>query len=338
MSGGYEVELSDLRGWANQIDRASDDVQLARQYATTQIADADFGRILELMTDPYAGAIGDFHAVLQADAEGLGNTREGLTAVEQNYQGEEVAISGTFSDFYDTGPGSVQNDGEAAAFRDVYTPTAQLNTPGSQGAALPETPEVSFGFLLDKVCDLVVMVGGPDPRAEVTQWIAGDVEKAAMQVVAWQRVAECVDDVAGNLRSGNNAISATWTGDAADAATAYLRRWIGAFTEQTGAMRQMSQHLSDAIDEAVKMAQVVVDLIRTVVHLVSAALSNAAIPFYGQWKLIKTVKEAIQMVWSAYKAVRVFWSFLKMLVSMVQAVAASFSRTALPAAPAPVPS
>lgn len=312
-------------------------MEQAHGYATTQIADAEFGRILELITAPYAGAITDFHTVLDADAVGLDSTRDALTGVEKNYQGEEVTISESFADLYDTGPGSTEDDGEATAFRDVYTPAAALTPPGGQGAALPDPPEISFGFLFDKVCDLVVMVGGPDPRAEVTQWIAGDVDKAAMQVVAWRQVADCVDDVAANLRSGNTAISSTWNGSAADAAGAYVQRWIDALTDQTGAMRKMGEHLSGAIDEAVKMAQVVVDLIKTVVHLVSAALSNAAIPFYGQWKLIKTVKEAITMVWSAYKAVRVFWSFLKMIVSMIEAVVASFSRASLPAAPAAVP-
>lgn len=50
------------------------------------------------------------------------------------------------------------------------------------------------------------------------------------------------------------------------------------------------------IGQAVQMAQVVVDIIKTVISIVSAALSSAYIPGWGQWKATKTVKEAITLV------------------------------------------
>ena len=57
------VELSDLRGWAQQVGRVSTDMGAARDYAASHIADADFGRILELITGPYADLIPKFHTV-----------------------------------------------------------------------------------------------------------------------------------------------------------------------------------------------------------------------------------------------------------------------------------
>lgn len=81
------------------------------------------------------------------------------------------------------------------------------------------------------------------------------------------------------------------------------------------------------------MAQCVVDIIREVISIVSAALSNAAIPFYGQWKLIKTVKEAITMINSARKVIMVFWNFLNMVTSFIQLCISTFSADVLPPAP-----
>jgi hypothetical protein len=98
-------------------------------------------------------------------------------------------------------------------------------------------------------------------------------------------------------------------------------------------MRRMAGYLNDAIDQAVKMAQCVVDIIRTVISVVSAGLSNAAIPFYGQWKLIKSVKEAITMVNSARKVIMVFWNFLNVVKSFIHLCISTFSADALPPAP-----
>ena len=102
-------------------------------------------------------------------------------------------------------------------------------------------------------------------------------------------------------------------------------------------MRTISQHLNDAINEAVKMAQVVVDIVRTIVSVISAGLANAAIPFYGQWKLISSVKEAITMIWSAIKVIQVFWNMLNLIIDTIQMAIATFSRESLPPAPAAVP-
>lgn len=119
-------------------------------------------------------------------------------------------------------------------------------------------PEVSFGWILDHVCDLIVWVGGPDPREYVTRWIAGNIEEAARQVSAWQHLADCVDAVDANLKSGNGAITHTWHGSASSAAVAQMDKWVTCLTDQSSKMRQLAGYLGDAIDQAVKMAQCVV--------------------------------------------------------------------------------
>jgi hypothetical protein len=332
-----EVELADLRGWAQQVGRASSDLGSARNYAAGQIADADFGKILELISGAYAGMIPKFHQVLEEDSDRLGKTRDALNSAAKGYREADDRAHGRLAHLPGGQVGKITDDGVANGFDDRGSATAELVSPGGEGVSMPDLPEVSFGFLFDKVCDLIVSVGGPDPREHVTRWLAGDLDKAARQVSAWRAVAACCDVVEENLTWGRKSITNTWTGPAASAAIAHVENWASVLTGQAGAMRKMGDHLWDMIGQAVQMAQVVVDIIRTVVSLVTAALSNAAIPFYGQWKLVKTVWEGIKMVWNAIKVVRVFLNALTLLIDTIQLCVNAFTADRLPAAPAAGP-
>ena len=329
------VEISDLQGWAAQVGRASGDLGAAHRYATTNIADADFGRILELIASDYAAMLAKVHGILQADSAGLDHERAALGAIADTYRTADDRSRDRFIELGGAGTLHATEDGAADGFGDVASAAAKLVPPGGGQVTLPE---VSFGWLLDKVSDLVVWVGGPDPREYVTKWIAGDVGKAAMQASAWQHVADSVDAVDANLKSGKAAIARTWIGAASDAAGTQMTKWEACLVDQSSKMRQMSAHLRDAVDQAVKMAQCVVDIVKTVISLVSAALTNAAIPLYGQWKLIKTVKEAIVMIDNARKVIMVFWNFLTMVKSFIQLCIATFSAESLPATPSSAPS
>ncbi|HCT77120.1 MAG TPA: hypothetical protein DGT23_11120 [Micromonosporaceae bacterium] len=331
------VELGDLRGFAQQVGRASTDMGAGRNYAASNIADAEFGKILELISGDYADLIPKFHNVLREDSTRLGATRDGLNSVAKSYKEADEASAGRLATLPGGGTGTIDDDGVANGFDDRGSGAAELIAPGGEGAALPDLPEVSFGFIFDQVCNLITELGGPDPREKVTRWLAGDIDKAAMHVSAWRAVADCADVVKSNLESGSKAITGTWTGDAANAASAHVGKWTATLTDQSAAMRKLGDHLLTMINEAVKMAQVVVDIIQTLVSLISAALTNAAIPFYGQWKLIKTVWEGIKMVWAAIKVIQVFMNALRMVIDTIKMCVGYFSIEKLPPAPAAVP-
>jgi uncharacterized protein YukE len=324
------VELSDLRGWATQVGRAGTDLNAAHGYATQHLADNDFGRILELISADYGALLGAFQGVLEADGKGLDRVRAALGASADTYLTVDRRSRERFTQLPTGETADIADDREAAAFADRAPAAAELTAPTSSGAQLPE---VTFGWALDKVCELVVWVGGPDPREHVTKWIAGDIGKASTQVSAWQQVADCVTAVDANLDAGRVAITRTWTGEAAGASAGHMDRWSTCLGEQSGAMRQVAAHLQDAVDQAVKTAQVVVEIIKTVISLVMAGLSGAAIPAYGQWKLIKTVKEAIVMINNARKVIMVFWNTLNMIRAAIVMVIGVFSVEALPPAP-----
>lgn len=330
MAPDFTVEISDLRGWACQVGRASDDLDSARRYAAGNIADADFGRILETITGDYSAMLSQFHNILRADSTGLDHERAALNASADVYKSVDNRSRDHFSRLAGGGTLHIVDDDVANGFNDFLFAATMLAPPGGSGVALPE---VSFGWILDKVCDLVIWVGGPDPREYVTRWIAGNIDKAALQVSAWQHVAGCVDAVDANLKSGKAAITHTWAGLASITAGAQMDKWGTCLADQSSKMRQMAGYLGDTVDEAVKMAQCVVDIIKEVISIVSAGLSNAAIPLYGQWKLIKSVKEAIIMINKARKVITVFWSFLNMVKSFIKVCISTFSADALPPAP-----
>ncbi|MGX7825682.1 hypothetical protein ACTG9Q_11375 [Actinokineospora sp. 24-640] len=328
------VELSDLRGWASQVGRGATDLGAAHEYATGNIADADFGRILELFTSEYAGLLPKMHAILEADGTGLGKEQAALLASAEAYATADRQGAQSFTELGGSGALTSSDDGEAAAFTDQTMPRSKLAVLNAGDITLPE---VSFGAIWDTVCDLINSIAGIDPREYVTKWIAGDVSKASMQVAAWNCLAECVEGVDANLKAGSAAIARTWQSAAASAAGAQMTEWGTALTDQAAKMRSLSEFMKDMVDQAVKMAQVVVDIIKTVIDLLSAALTNAAIPFYGQWKLIDSVWDGVKMVNSARKVITVFWDVIKLVIDMVKLCVATFTAESLPPAPSAAP-
>lgn len=317
------VDLSALGGWATQVERASRHVGRAETYARSHIADGDFGRILEVITDEYETLIPSFHSVLAAD--------------EQRLAGFAAALEATRDDLAETDAQVAQDFGIGARILDsgnTHSPDVRaagsIPAPSNNGVDLPE---VSFGYLMDKCCDLIVWVGGPDPREHVTKWIAGDVGKASLQAAAWDHLSDCLESVQRNLDSGDGRVAQTWKGGAAANAQARAASWVGALATQSSSCASMAGHLRDMADQAVQMAQVVVDIIKTVISMVSAALSSAYIPGWGQWKAIQTVKEAIVMVNNARKVITMFWNAITAVKNYIIAVVNAFSITELPAEP-----
>lgn len=318
-----KVDLSNLGAWSHQVERAGENLGSAGDYSRSHIPDGDFGAILELITGDYETLIGSFHTVLDTDSQRLAGFSSALEATRDDFAETDAQVAQTF------GIGAAIKDGGSANFADSR-PAGSIAAPSTSGVVLPE---VSFGYVLDKCCDLIVWVGGPDPREYVTKWIAGDVNKASLQASAWDHLSTCVDSVQRNLDAGLDRIGQTWAGGAAQNASARTQSWITALTTQSSSCTTMAGHLRDMVEQAVQMAQVVVDIIKTVVSLVTAALSSAYIPGWGQWKAIKTVKEAITLVNNARKVITVFWNAITMIKDSIIMIVNQFSITSLPPEP-----
>ncbi|WP_157129482.1 WXG100 family type VII secretion target [Nocardia amamiensis] len=326
MGLNFSVEVADLRGWAEQVGRAGTDMFAAHNYAKRNIVDGDFGKILELITEEYTKLLPSVHDVTLADSEGQDKARLSLIYAAEEYKRTDRNFASEIAKLDDT-PLTVVDDGVADGFGDLASGADKLVAPAIDSRALAE---ISLGIFYNRIADLVVAVGGPDPREHITKWLAGDIGKAGTQISAWRHLAECTEAVRANLEQGQKSISKTWSGKASTSAAGQFEKWNTALRNQKTAMQKMAEHLSDALDEAIKLAQVVVDIILTVINFVTAALTNAAIPVVGQIKLIKSVKDGIIMINRARGVIMTFWQLLVMIKSFIVASTAVFTRESLP--------
>ncbi|MHA3704895.1 WXG100 family type VII secretion target [Jatrophihabitans sp. YIM 134969] len=214
-----------------------------------------------------------------------------------------------------------------SGFADVTTPYFSCAAP-----TLGPLPEVSFGGLIDKVDGAIEMVSGYSLRREVTDFLVGDTEKLSMQVETWKQLGAAMDAIDQNVTAGLEEILLTWKGEAATAMAAHFEQWKAFLDEQAATMQQVAVALGDLGEQALEMAQVVVDMVKLIMDLVLAGLANAAIPFYGQVKLIKSVKEALTTMWSAMKVIKVFKDLVILTKDMIVVTHGVFTTEAVPSA------
>ncbi|GAA3677459.1 hypothetical protein GCM10022237_41130 [Nocardioides ginsengisoli] len=325
MAAELSVELSDLRGWGHQVRRAGGHCTMLSTYVATNVPDGDFGRILSLIQGDYESMATTVREALSTDGHRLDLAGDSLHATMRHFADADADVAQSF------GLGArITDDGSAAAaFSDGGGTTAAAPTSGGE-----TLPEVSFGWLFDKACELISWVGGPDLRSWVTEQIAGDVDKASTQASAWANAATAMRAVEADLDRGERAIERTWTGDAATAAQAYLDQWLASLRQQASSLDQIGSYLHDMVQQAVEMAQVVVDIVKEIISIISAGWSMASIPIYGQIKLVDKVKDAIKLVNDARKVITVFWNALKLVVDGIKLTVTVFTSESLPAAPA----
>ncbi|WP_278261104.1 hypothetical protein [Nocardia sp. AG03] len=324
----FSVELSDLRGWGEQVGRAGHSLEAIRKYAVIYITDADFGRILEQITYEYGKLVPVFHEVLSTDSTRMLETRQALLYCADEYQRTDHNFASAIAKL-DSQPVRSYDDGVADGFIDVFDYAAFLANPVDESR---ELPLVDFTRMQNKVCDLIAAMG-PDPREYLTKWIAGDIGTAAEHGAAWRSSASSVEAIRDNLRSGQSSISRTWTGEASGAEARYFTSWDICYSNQATAMRRMGDHVIDAIDEAVKMAQVIVDVVKTVISLIGVASISAAVPVVGQVRLARSIWDGITMLNNARKVMTLFFDFLRTIKDFILYSGAVFSRDSLPASP-----
>ena len=235
MTAELAVELSDLNGWATQVEPRREATPRPSGSSPATSPTATSAPILELITAAYEGMIPSFHGVLDADGDRLDADR-----VRPSRRSRRTTARPT--------PGSPRSSAAArrspttaaaGGFSDVAS--AVPSAPSSGGA---ELPEVSFGAIFDTVCDVIAWIGGPDPREYVTRWIVGDIGKAGMHASSWEaRRASALKAVERNLASGAAAIGKTWQGQAATASAAQIDQWVAALGEQAAGMSQVGRHL-----------------------------------------------------------------------------------------------
>lgn len=317
------VELSELRGYAALVARAADDCAAIAARARTDVADGDFGRILELVTYDYEALLPPCHQVLTEDGRRLDRTARTLHAVAVDLAETDHEVALAFGSRCRGAGRTVSSAfGDAVAVRLPHLDPVHV-----------ALPVVHLGLPFDPVCDLAVRVGLPDPRQALLQCLVGDLTKAMTQAAYWQVYADGLQSIRANLARGATLVGATWEGLAADRAGATLHRWLDVLDDQSHTMHDLGSHLRGMVGEAVEVGRTVIDLLRCFVSTMTAAWANAYLPGVGEILLVRRLREAWHLIRNAQRVLAMFWSCLRLLSDVLRTTADGFAVTRLPAAP-----
>ncbi len=325
----FSVEVADLGGWAEQVGRGGSALGKGHSYATSEIADANFGRILEKLTGDYSKFLPVLHTALQLDGDRISEAETALIYAGDEYRKTDRNFATAIAKLDDT-PIIVEDDKSVDGFKDIESAVDKLVAPTVDSRTLPV---VSFGLILDKAVQVIKTVTDFDCRAEVTDLIAGDIGKAGTQVSAWRNLAASMEVVRVNLKQGQSEIQKTWLGKAATSQTEYFGQWDTSLSKQRQIMATLADHLKHAIDEAVAMAQIIVDALLIIFQTVMGAWSAMTIPGWGQWKLIKSIKNTLTLLNELRTALTLFATLLATIVHFINLSMAVFMPDALPPAP-----
>ena len=320
-AGPLRVELPELRGYANVLDDVSRDLGGCENLASSYCVDSDFGKIVEDLASEYGTLLPQLKELLTENETVM---REYAVAVDRSASDFETTDDGVASRF--------QGDGiDASQGTAPYTLTSVgSSTPYASEGGLPE---VSFGFLFDKLAWALEEFCGWDIRGAVTDWIAGDVRGLSTQANCWEIVGQRLDTTKGNLTTADLRVGKTWNGQAANSHASGMITWDMALDSQAQGFKDLGESLKSLAKEAVNVAQLVVDCIRLAVDLIASAWALQYIPVYGQVKFI-------QKAWDAYKRAQKALAYLKMIISALRATKSlvvvmidSFTPTMLPGKP-----
>jgi hypothetical protein len=321
MSAAMTVDLSELDAWSAQVDRASDDLRGIARNGAASLVQTDFGPILEVMTGAYNALLPRVNDTLEQDAARIRDHAEALRATARDFTLTETGVVARHQ--------ALANDARdgSSSFFDVADTAVRRAAPTET-----ELPRVSLGFPYDTVCDLVRMLTGFDIRAELAEKIGGDIVGASSQGSSWGCLGGAMSAVSTNLRSGAEAIPATWTGTASDAALGQMGTWIGALDAQAARLVQVGQNLVTVCRDAWQTAQSVVQCITSAVRTVSAALATMSIPGVGWARVVQAVWQAYQAVMKALTTIKRFIGLLKQFARLVEMAQDVFDQGRLPTA------
>jgi hypothetical protein len=324
MDGQLTVELADLRGWAAQVGRAGDDCAYLADYVTSYVPDGDFGRILSLIRADYERFCLRAREVLALEAGRLSDTGAALRLAAAGYARTDARVAQDL----DMGA-ALTDDGRVGRGFDDAGPT----TPPPPECGGQVLPTVTFGALFDQANDLLMHIGGPDVRSWATDQVTGDIGKATSQASVWEHAGRALSAVGGNLSHGSHRVARSWEGAAAASSGTYSQAWIGALDLQGDTMAGVAAHLRDAVEQAVDVAQVIVDVVKEMIAIAAAGWSLAGIPIFGQVELARRFRDVVRLLWDAKKVLAVFWYFLLVLKDCFVGAADTLDGEPLPDAP-----
>ena len=206
-----------------------------------------------------------------------------------------------------------------SGFADVANPEGRLNPPGDYSAEVRAAAQEALGAI-GKIDQAFQTIVGWSPAEELLEWVGGNWGQLLSLRDCWNNLAFASQDVGKNLQAGKGELDPQWSGNAAQAFEGHMELWNGTFQQLEQAAIAVRNKLVDLAENAKQAVDMIIQTIKTVVSIVTAALSSFAIPVYGQGKALKAIWDTIKLINDARKVVSAFINLVRMAKEFFESI------------------
>ena len=318
-TGALQVDLPDLRAFADLVDGLSSDLAQVANHVDTHCVSTEFGPLLDKLSGEYVSLLPQIKSYFDEQTSRLRTFATALDRTLTDYVITDDGVAERFGSDGITGGGGKSNR--------FWTQDMPLSSPTADES---ELPEIDFGFPFDQLAWAVDTVCGFDVRREVTDIIVGNVVEVSTQSNAWYSASSLVSTTQWNLWRANSWIGATWSGEAALESIGSSEEWVTTFENEAVDLDNVALHLKDIAADAVEVGQLVVDLILFAVDLIASAWTAQFIPIYGQVKFAKKAWEAYDKCKEAWDKISMFKDLLEIVIGYLRVLHDKFNPVELP--------
>lgn len=265
-------------------------------------SDSGFTGLMELIKSPvdtYANKLGDrfLNRALNAAYTGdeLNRAAWAYTGADKYSYTEINEVNGAvtgYRDFDHPASYPVEND-----------PLSGLKVPHQDDADIRGLLD-DVGGTINAVDDVIHFVTGWSPVSEIVEPLSGKWTALSQKGEVLNRTATAAETASDNLTSQLPTLDEHWNGGAAQDFTAYMGHLTDAISYEGPLNRVVGQIYTLVAGEIEKVAKFMVEVLGKAVDKIEDAAKAAIIPFYGEYKIYKTVREVIDVINEARRLVQ----------------------------------
>jgi uncharacterized protein YukE len=345
----FRVEPGAIDGFAKLVGRAADGAAQAVSYtsAHTQIEKSAGGEAWDLVAGDHDQYVSEAKKALEKVKSVLESSQKELAGTAKYYRETDGDTAAKLDATY---PGSKVSGGDSGGDSQDFSDAGDAMDALKPPAGDSDNPLVKYGSghadeyqmsPVQKTLGSVLDLGSPsamaveaskllfdfDPFGVVTNWVFGDWNSYNDCSDAWGSLASFCDAVAANVRKGNQNVSLSWDGNAANAATVYFDEFTKKLDEIKETFKSLQQCYAQAAQMAFQFAEFLKSflvmfcdlLVIWLVNLLAAQAVNA-IPIGGQAASVAmfalAAAEAIRLMEMWAEASRAFDTFASALSAL----------------------
>ncbi|QIY56347.1 hypothetical protein HEP86_19730 [Streptomyces sp. RPA4-5] len=258
----FRVEPDDLDGFGKLIGRAADDAGRAADYTSNAKLEATGGQLWDMVAGDHDDHVHEakktlqkLQSILNSGSAELGRSakyyketdREQAAKLDATYPGSKKTVgehsgkgAGDFTDAEDAAS-SLKSAGGGDSYIDGHVAEYKMNPASKQiGTAL------DIGSPSAWIVELSKLTIGFDPYDFVNGMVLGSWGEYNDCSEVWGNLGKFCDSLHHNIKKGNEALSATWDGNSADAAWVYFDELSQKIIKIKGAFDSLKENYSEA--------------------------------------------------------------------------------------------